>query len=949
MDGLSRLPVGPAPPEDALLHLQVENEEEARRLAQELHTATHLGGQALWKLFSDRYSHKAGRRICIEAAQSCPQCQRGSDYGHRQKTTGTIESKGPWDTLSVDIVGPLPADRRHEFVIVFVDCFSRYTVLVPASNHTADTVIDALLRHVVPYFGTPRRLLSDRGREFVGEVWGKLTRSLGIQRILTSPYHPEGNSINERSHRTMNNMLRARLLRDLPSRKWVVEIPGIMLALNAMVHEPHGFSASMIATGREPSLPPDLEGDACASPSTEDPVSYVDMVRQRLALTHQQMTPPPALVAINPYHEDDLIFMMTTPPERTSKLAPRWKGPFLVKRVRNAYQVTYEDDMVGRTVHVNHVKPAKTPAGGFPVPASPPAPPSPPPMYISRNFTWKKPAKPPQPAAPVAESTQPAAAPSAASPPPSRPTTRSSANENSAPRSELRSPATPGRTNENSRLGQPLRRSARLKPTAMCLNSQPQAAPAHSSKASTMARTYPYLLPYRTCLGRLEDPCSFSSIYIEDLYSGQKTYAKHIQQVINILPKTVDPNSRFTLRAQVTPLGHQRMWDSLRTALWWLLPKDGDFRRAADGIHYYLARQGQRVVLRGGHVTSPLHESRLLWIHDPHHNQPPRVTPRQTVIKENHDSVPRNSQQTVPRNNQTVPRNNNVMNRSNARVSPLDNIPSSSWFNSNFPPSSIPTPRSSVCNPVPRTNLQSHKETIQVREAAVSSSLPPKRKRDRKHRRERQAKERERKSEAFIHDAHWASQRPGDPSSSSIPAQVTQSDPQDSDPISSMRTAVYPPPESVGNSSTNDNSPFQIGLESCEFPGLFPGLYKPADPDPQHDTWAFSSAAYSSDKGPPSPTRTSAAHSSDSRTRTGIVYPLQPRSRRPDVCIQVEASLPEPAALLRPDLRQPSREAPTSLPCTHKRLSRKRQRNRSTALYRPAKRSPPRGHWCDHV
>ena len=72
--------------------------------------------------------------------------------------------------LSVDIVGPLPADRRHGFLIVFVDCFSQYSILVPASNHTASTVSDALLRHVVPYFGTPRRLLSDRGREFVGEV-----------------------------------------------------------------------------------------------------------------------------------------------------------------------------------------------------------------------------------------------------------------------------------------------------------------------------------------------------------------------------------------------------------------------------------------------------------------------------------------------------------------------------------------------------------------------------------------------------------------------------------------------------------------------------------------------------------------------------------------------------------------------------------------------------------
>ena len=708
VDGLSRLPVDPAPPEDTILHIEVQNEEEARRLAQELHTATHLGGQALWKLFSDRYSHKAGRRICIEVAQSCPQCQRGSDYGHRQKTTGTIESKGPWDTLSVDIVGPLPADCRHEFIIVFVDCYSRFTILVPASNHTADTASDALLRHIVPYFGTPRRLLSDRGREFVGDVWGKLTSSLGIQRVLTSPYHPEGNSINERSHRTMNNMLRARLLRDLPSRKWVVEIPGIMLALNAMVHEPHGFSASMIATGREPSLPPDLESEACASPSTEDPVAYVEMVRQRLALTHQQMTLPPAPEASNPYHEGDLIFVMTTPPERTSKLAPRWKGPFAIKRVPNAYQVTYKDDMVWRTVHVNHAKPAKVPAGGFPVPMSPPAPPSPPPMYLSRNYTWGKPTRPPQsaaptegspqPAAPVAEPAQPAATSRPVSPPPSRPTTRSSANQNSAPRSELRSPATPGRTNENSRLSPPLRRSERLKTAAQHINSPTQATPAHSTHSVTMARTYPYSLSYDTCLGPTEDPYSFSSVYIEELYSGQRTYVKHVQQIVNLLPRTLDPSSRYTLRAHVTPSGHQRMRDSLRMALWWFLPRDGDFRRAADGLHYYLARQGWRVVLRGGNVTSLLHESRLLWIHDPHRNQPPRVPSRQPPASQKINTVPRTnntvprsnnkvprSNNKVPRNNDNVPRNSPITQSSDARVrAPLENIPSSVWHNSNL-------------------------------------------------------------------------------------------------------------------------------------------------------------------------------------------------------------------------------------------------------------------------
>ena len=201
VDGLSRLPVDPPPPEDTLLQVRLlDDEDEACRIARELHTATLLSGHALWKLFCDRYTHKVGRCISLEITQSCPQCQLGTDYGHRQKTTGTIQSQGPWDTLSIDIVGPLLPDHRHEFLIIFVDCYSKYTILIPSSNHTANTISEALMRHVILYFGTPRRLLSDRGSGFISAIWTKLLCSLGIQQVLTSPYHPEGNAINERSH-----------------------------------------------------------------------------------------------------------------------------------------------------------------------------------------------------------------------------------------------------------------------------------------------------------------------------------------------------------------------------------------------------------------------------------------------------------------------------------------------------------------------------------------------------------------------------------------------------------------------------------------------------------------------------------------------------------------------------------------------------------------------------
>ena len=206
---------------------------------------------------------------------------------------------------------------------------------------------------------------------------------------------------------------------------------------------------------------------------------------------------------------------------------------------------------VWRTVHVNHAKPAKAPTGSFPVPAPPPAPPSPPPKYLSRNYTWGKPAKPPQsatptegssqPAAPAAEPAQPAATSQPASTPPSRPTTRSSANE-------------------NSRLGPPLQRSERLKTAT-------QTAPAHSAHNVNMAQTYPYSLSYDTCLGPTIDPFSFSSVYIEELGSGHRVYIKHVQQIVDLLPRTLDPSSRYTLRAHVTPPGHQKMRASLRLAL----------------------------------------------------------------------------------------------------------------------------------------------------------------------------------------------------------------------------------------------------------------------------------------------------------------------------------------------------------------------------------------------
>ena len=291
--------------------------------------------------------------------------------------------------------------------------------------------------------------------------------------------------------------------------------------------------------------------------------------------------------------------------------------------------MTYEDGLVWRTIHVNHAKPAKLPATGFPAPIPTPEPPRPALGYLPRSMQrplpCQKPPPPPQSATPAEGSPVPAAASPAATPPSSRRSTRAATNRNSAPRATQPPPPAPGRANDNSRPGQQLRRSARLTPKVCAIKSPPLPAAPQSSSKNAMARTYPLSLAFNQCLGSKEDPYSFSSIHLEDLSSGEQEYLVTVQQLIDAIPKTTDPASRFALRGQVTPTGHQLLRHSMRAALWWLLPSDGEFRRASNGIHYYLARQGRRVVLQGGDVTHPLYESRMHWIPDPT-PPPPRLT-----------------------------------------------------------------------------------------------------------------------------------------------------------------------------------------------------------------------------------------------------------------------------------------------------------------------------------
>ena len=72
-----------------------------------------------------------------------------------------------------------------------------------------------------------------------------------------------------------------------------------------------------------------------------------------------------------------------------------------------------------------------------------------------------------------------------------------------------------------------------------------------------MARTYPLLVSYNQCLCAKEDPLSFASLCLEDLRNGQSQYLMTVKQLVDALPKTESPTSRFALHGHIALPGQQ--------------------------------------------------------------------------------------------------------------------------------------------------------------------------------------------------------------------------------------------------------------------------------------------------------------------------------------------------------------------------------------------------------
>ena len=79
---------------------------------------------------------------------------------------------------------------------------------IPLPNHQASTIADAFVEKLICIFGSPKRVLTDQGRDFFSNLLKRLAKRYRIKQFRTTAFHPQSNGSLERSHHVLGEYLK---------------------------------------------------------------------------------------------------------------------------------------------------------------------------------------------------------------------------------------------------------------------------------------------------------------------------------------------------------------------------------------------------------------------------------------------------------------------------------------------------------------------------------------------------------------------------------------------------------------------------------------------------------------------------------------------------------------------------------------------------------------------
>ena len=263
-----------------------------------------------------------------------------------QVARGTLRQYALFEELSIDFIGPLPTDQLgNSFVCGIICGFSRFTELFATEAQTAviaaHCVLSVAARHGAPQRASSAR--SDQGTPFVNEVIKELMRMLNIVHVVTPPYRPQANAMQERNGGETVRHLKA-LVR-LPETKdlWSVVLPLVSRIMNRLYRWYLGCCPNDLVYLVPPSVdrglfepfrPYEEVLPVTTAFMNELRTAYeamLDATSQLVYAEQLKFEKQAGTVNITEFNPDDLV-LMKYPTQAPSKLHDRLAGPYRVLR-----------------------------------------------------------------------------------------------------------------------------------------------------------------------------------------------------------------------------------------------------------------------------------------------------------------------------------------------------------------------------------------------------------------------------------------------------------------------------------------------------------------------------------------------------------------------------------------------------------------------------------------
>ncbi len=329
----------------------------------------HLGADKVHKLVNRYFVWPSMARDLIDYCGSCELCQRKSKAKPRRAPAVERPIMAePFESIAIDLVGPLPKGKgRYRYLLTYVCLATRWPEAVPLKNITARSVVEGLWS-IFSRTSIPELILSDQGTQFCSKMMKEFSGWLGIEKIRTSPYHPESNGCVERLHGTLKAILGKGMDQGLD---WVGQINFALFVLRQMPHADSGYSPFDLVYGFRVRTPLDALYHGLVE-TEEKELSVCDWVckmAERLEVVRDyaalgmakgretRMKYLNSGTKLREFVKGDKV--MYRIPGMSCKLSDSWEGPYVV--IERTGEVNYKIAKEGKerhykVVHVNCIK-----------------------------------------------------------------------------------------------------------------------------------------------------------------------------------------------------------------------------------------------------------------------------------------------------------------------------------------------------------------------------------------------------------------------------------------------------------------------------------------------------------------------------------------------------------------------------------------------------------------